>query len=130
MTLEQPTTTDGEFYSVERLKFLLAIYPTLGFSKPPKDPEIRVKITALFGEASWAEASTKAADIERAIRWLNEKDWRAAYTVRASYIVGLSLRDIRDYLGRQGVHVSHDTVNRWRKDGLVNMSAFLCGKVF
>lgn len=118
-----------EFYTVDRVRHLLRIYPELGFSNPPDDPEVRRRVRRVIGDASWTEASARAADIERAVHWLNERDWRAAYCVRASYIVGLSLRDIQGYYKRVGIHVSHETVNRWRKDGLLLMVAYLCGKV-
>lgn len=118
-----------EFYTVDRLKHLLRIYPVLGFSNPPDDPEVRRRVRRVIGDASWTEASARAADLERAVRWLNDRDWRAAYAVRASYIAGLPLRDIQGYYSRIGVLVSHETVNRWRKDGLALMSAYLSGRL-
>lgn len=118
------------YYTVQRLRWLLHLYPYLGYSKPPQDDEqVRVLVRRVFGRAGWEEAAARAADIEQAVRWLNDRDWRAAYCVRASFIVGLSTRDISRYLSSQGVTVSHETVNRWRKDGLELMSAYLCGKV-
>ena len=122
-------TDDNLFYTVERLRFLLSIYPTLGFSQPPKDAEVRVKWARVTGEAPWAEAAAKAADIERAIRWLNARDWRAAFVIRAIYIVGLTERDAQSYLKRQGEPASRSTIHRWKIDGLDLMSAFLCGRV-
>lgn len=118
------------FYSVARLKQLLPLYTVLGYSRPPKDDETRVKVSRVIGEASWSKASAHAADLERAIRWLNERDWRAAFVVRATLIVGLSERDARSYLEREyGEYVSQPTVHRWKVDGLELMSAYLCGKV-
>ena len=124
-----PNDTQDSYYSPQRLRFLLGLYPVLGYSKPPADPDMRAKVKAVFGDATWTEASAKAADLERAIFWLQEREPRAAYAVRASYIVGLSLRDIQGYYRRVGIAVSHETVNRWRKDGLELMSAYLCGRV-
>lgn len=116
-----------DLYTPGQLRFLLHLWPYLGYSRPPKDPNMQVSVSKVLKEGGWEKATAKAADIEMAVRWLNERDWRAAYTVRASYIVGLSLRDISGYLKRQGEPASHETVNRWRKDGLELMVAFLNG---
>lgn len=118
------------YYSVARLKSLLPLYPILGYSRPPKDPDVRIKVHKATGNATWSEASAKAADLERAIRWLNERDWRAAFVIRATLIVGLSERDARDYLSREhGQLVTQTTINRWKHDGLSLMSAYLCGRL-
>jgi hypothetical protein len=118
-----------EFYTVDRLKHLLRIYPVLGFSNPPDDPEVRRRVRRVIGDASWTEASARAADLERAVRWLNDRDWRAAFVIRAIYIVGLSERDARSYLERQGELVGTGTVHRWKVDGLELLSAYLCGRL-
>lgn len=117
------------YYTPQRVRFLLSLYPYLGYSKPPADPDVRAKVKMVFGDATWTEASAKAADIERALFWLNERDWRAAFAVRAHHIVGLSLRDIQSYYNRVGVNVSHETVRRWQKDGLELLSGYLSGSV-
>lgn len=118
------------YYTVQRLRWLLHLYPYLGYSKPPQDDEkVKVLVKRVFGRAGWEEAAARAADIEQAVRWLNERDWRAAYCVRASYIVGLSEEDIAGYLARRGVVVHRSTINRWKLDGLANMSAWLNGKM-
>lgn len=134
MTLEAPPDSPEldntpPFYTQERVKFLLAIYPTLGFSKPPQDPDMRVKVSRVLKGASWEEAAAKAADLERALQWLNDRDWRAAYVIRAIYVVGLSERDAMGYLQRQGVSVSSATVHRWKRDGLTNLCAYLNGEI-
>lgn len=119
-----------QFYSVARLKQLLPLYTVLGYSRPPRDDETRVKVSRVIGEAPWSKASAHAADLERAIRWLNERDWRAAFVIRAVLIVGMTERDARSYLSRvHEVDVHHSTVHQWKKDGLELMSAYLCGKV-
>ncbi len=117
------------YYTQSRLRYLLMLYPYLGYSKPPKDPGVQILVKRAIGDASWTEAAAKAADIQRAVRWLNERDWRAAYVVRASYIVGLSERDIRGYLLRQRVDVHHATVHRWKIDGLILLCSYLNGDV-
>src|SRR5690606_15347683 len=129
MQYESETVPEQDFYTVDRLRFLLSIYPTLGFSQPPKDPEVRVKIMRLLGEASWAEASVKAADIEQALRWLNAKKWEVAFVIRASCIVGLTQEVIKGYLAREGVVVHPSTIGRWERDGLANMCDWLNGRM-
>lgn len=125
MSIEQDT-----YYTLARVRELLKLYPVLAYSKPPKDPDVMVVVKRVIGDASWTEAAAKAADIERAVRWLNERDWRAAFVIRATLIVGLSERDAKSYLDRvHGISVHHSTVHQWKKDGLVLMSAYLCGKV-
>lgn len=127
--IAMPVERAENYYTIGRLRMLLKLYPVLGFSKPPQDPELHLRVQRAVGGASWTEASAKAADIERAIRWLNDRDWRAAFVVRATCIVGLTERDARNYLRRSGVEVSHVTVHRWKVDGLELMSAYLCGNL-
>lgn len=118
------------FYSVARLKELLPLYPVLGHSRPPRDPDVQVKVKRVIGEAPWSKASAHAADLHRAILWLHNRDWRAAFVIRAVLIVGLSERDARSYLKREHFEDwSQTTVHRWKVDGLELMSAYLCGKV-
>lgn len=117
------------FYTPARVRHLLKLYPYLGYSRPPQDDEqVRVMVTRPSG-ASWEEPAVRAADIEQALRWLNDRDWRAAYCVRASYIVGLTEDVIAGYLARQGVVVHRSTINRWKIDGLTNICAWLNGKM-
>lgn len=118
-----------QYYTVGRLRWLLSIYPYMALSSPPKDPDVRVMVKRAIGDAHWTEAAAKRADIQQAIFWLNERDWRAAYVVRASYIVGLSERDIKSYLDRQGVNVHHSTIHRWKVDGLSLLCAYLNGRL-
>lgn len=127
IAMAEPTV--DQYYTVDRIKHLLRVYTVLGYSKPPDDPAMRARVRRAVGDASWTEASARAADIERAVRWLNERDWRAAFVVRAVYIVGLSERDAQRYLIRHGVAVHHSTVHQWKRDGLTLMSAYLCGRL-
>ena len=131
MLSDKPMTAaaGSDYYTVARLRSLLPLYPVLGFSRPPKDEDVKVKVRRVIGDAPWSEASAKAADIERAVRWLNDRDWRAAYTIRATLIVGLTERDVQSYFRRMDVHVHHSTVHDWKRSGLELMSAYLCGRV-
>lgn len=129
MVAMEERVEQADLYTLGQLRTLLHLYPYLGYSRPPKDPQMEASVTRVLQEGGWEKATAKAADIARARQWLQEKDWRAEYVVRASYIVGLPQRDIQQYLARMDVHVHHVTVHRWKIDGLINLCAFLNGEM-
>lgn len=120
-----------KFYTPDRVRSLLRLYPYLGDSRPPTDPEMAGLARRVFGPGGWREeALAKRGDIGRALAWLAARDWRAAYCVRARYCVGLSLRDIASYLEREhGVSCSHETVRQWTIDAIPLMTLFLSGGI-
>lgn len=118
-----------DYYTEQRLKDLLAVYDSLGYPRPPRDPELAGRVRRALGEAPWAEAAARAADIQRGLRWLHERDWRAAFAIRAICIVGLTVSEATSYLHRHGAQVSRTTVFRLKEDGLTNMAAYLNGKM-
>lgn len=120
---------NDHYYTVQRVRWLLQLYPVLAYSKPPQDPDVQQRVQRITGDASWTEAAAKAADIERAVLWLNDRDWRAAFVVRATLIRGKTEREARDLLAGHGVQVSHVTVHRWKADGLELISAYLSGRI-
>ena len=115
------------YYTVSRVTALLRLYPYLADSRPPKDPELAGIAKRAFGPGGWGEeAQCKRADIYRAILWLHERSPEAAYVIRANVIVGLPLRAARDYLMRvSGCDIHHETVRRWKIDGIIMMSGYL-----
>lgn len=119
------------YYTRQRLLDLLRLYPYLLDAQPPKDPELQSSIKRVFGPGGWREeAAAKRADIQQAVLWLEGRDWRAAFIVRACYIVGLSLRHASSYLEREHrVYASHETVRRWKKDSIDLMADYLEGKL-
>lgn len=129
MTEEVRVTVPDSYYTPERVRALLRLYPYLGDSRPPIDPELAGLSRRAFGPGGWREESmTKRADIGRALSWLAGRDWRAAYCVRARYCVGLPLRDIAGYLEREhGASCSHETVRQWTIDAIPLMARFLSG---
>lgn len=117
-------TVQADTYNVGELKFLLRHYTTLGESKPPRNPELHSHGRQRYGESWWERAATRRADLEVALRWLKERDWRANYAIRAYHIVGLRQREIASYL-----EVDQSTVSRFCQDGLVLMVAYLNGEL-
>ncbi|HMM41928.1 MAG TPA: hypothetical protein PKA95_08510, partial [Thermomicrobiales bacterium] len=108
------------YYTPERVRALLRLYPYLADSQPPRDPELGRLARATFGPGGWREeAASKRADIWRAIVWLEQRDWRAAYAVRAYYCVGLPLAVVASYVARAdatGHEYHHETIRRWTID--------------
>lgn len=117
------------YYTPERVRSLLYLYPYLGLSQPPRDPALAGLAKRLFGPDGWREeAMAKRADIGRALEWLAQLDWRAAVAVRAHYCVRLPLRDVAEYLAKQdGREYHHETIRRWAKDAVPLMARFLSG---
>jgi len=118
------------YYTPERVRALLRLYPYLGDTRPPKDdPELAGLARRVFGPGGWREeAATKRADIERVVVWLETVDWRAAYIVRAYYCVGLPLSAAAAYLSRADAsgRVYHpETIRRWATDSLGLMARHL-----
>lgn len=129
--LERPAPTaggdDAYVYTPERVRALLTLYPYLLDSAPPREPRMEKLSQRVFGPGGWREeAAAKRADIYRALVWLEGRDWRAAYCLRARYAVGLPLRDIAGYLARHDGGSYHlDTIRRWSEDGLALMAGYL-----
>lgn len=135
MIAEPNDVTDGprlfdDFYTPSRVRDLLRLYVYLGDSRPPRDPEMDPIIKRVFGPSGWREeAAAKRADIYNALVWLEQRSMEAQYTIRAYYCVGLSLRVIQGYIEREFHRsISHETVRRWRDDGVELMSDYLCGR--
>lgn len=119
--------TQDSYYSPERVKALLRLYPYLADSKPPTDPELAGLSRKVFGPGGWREeAAVKRADISSALDWLTQRDWRAAYCVRSVYCVGLPLRAVASYLERADGSAYHaETVRRFVSDALPLMARSL-----
>lgn len=108
------------FYTPDRVRSLLRLYPYLLDSRPPRDPELGRLAKSTFGAGGWREeAAAKRADIFQAIVKLEQRDWRAAYCVRARFAVGLSLNDIASYVARhEGHRYHHSTIGDWIDAGI------------
>lgn len=116
------------YYSVDRVRALLRLYPYLLDAQPPTDPELRGLAHKTFGPDGWkAEAAAKRADIWRGIVWLEQRSPEAAYILRANIAVGLPLRNLEGYI-RRYFHrdVTYETIRCWKDDGLTMMSWYLC----
>ena len=118
--LEATVEEQENYYSPERVIALLRLYPYLLDSRPPKDPELAGLARRAFGPSGWREeAAAKRADIWNAIKQLEQRDWRAAYCVRAYYAVGLSLTATASYLARQcGREYHHSTIRELMDAGI------------
>lgn len=121
------------YYTAPQVRLLCMLYPYLADSQPPSDPELAGIAAQVFGPGGWREeAMSKRADIKRAIEWLQARDERAAYCVRANVVVGLPLRAVAAYLCRleeDGHTYNHETISRWVSDGITLMAAFLEGDI-
>lgn len=127
VVMMQEARVTETYYTPERVKALLRLYPYLGDSRPPTDPELAGIVRRVFGPSGWREeAMAKGADISRAFDWLAARDWRAAYCVRSHYCVRLPLRYVASYLAREDGHeYHHETIRRWTLDSLGLMAQFL-----
>lgn len=116
----QEVIVDESYYTPDRIRALLRLYPYLTDAKPPTDPELAGIARRVFGPGGWREeAAAKRADIWNAIVALEARDWRAAYAVRARFAVGLSLNDIAAYVARHdGHHYHHSTIGAWLDAGI------------
>ncbi len=118
---------DESYYTPDRIRALLRLYPYLTDAKPPTDPELAGIARRVFGPGGWCEeAAAKRADIWNAVVYLEQVDWRAAYAVRAYYCVGLPFTDVAADLARHDGHqYHHETIRRWTVDGLQLMAQHL-----
>lgn len=117
------------YYTKQRVKLLLMLYPYLLDSKPPQDPELAAISHRVFGPGGWKwEAATKRADIRAALDWLHTRDERAELAVRLYYCVGEGGRTMTTTEVAQAVHKSQPTAWRWIDDGVSLMAWWLCGR--
>jgi len=112
-----------DFYSPQRVRSLLRVYPYMDDRKTAQDPELAALMKKKPGtESYWEEVRCRRADLQRAIAWLWDQWGDRADVIRLHYIIGMTQTEIAK---TQRFHGAQQSISRWCHTGTAMMADFL-----